>query len=119
MLRHNAVTIAGYANPGEALKDAITDRDEFQFDMQDIERIRLEMKVLISRLSTRYRDEKTTRHAEESVSVVDSNSTNENDAPAGEGDGAVILRHGEEMVDGDDVRIARIKQEEMDGTSYI
>lgn len=113
MLRHNEVSIAGDANPGEALKDAITDSDEFQFDMQDIERIRLEMKVLISRLSTRYRDEKATRHAEENISEADRNSAKDNDAPlspAGESNGAVIMCSGEEMMD---------EEEQLDGRTYI
>jgi hypothetical protein len=125
MLRHNAVTVAGDATPGEALKDAITDRDEFQFNMQDIERIRVEIKVLISRLSTLYRDEKATRHAEKSGSVLGMHSTKENEAPAsstGEGNRAVILWSGAEMMDGDDVRTgfeARIKHEDSDDRTYI
>ena len=60
MLRHKVLTVAGHTSPGDALRDAITERDEFQFDMDDIVRIRKEMKILIDNLAECYRNLKAT-----------------------------------------------------------
>ena len=54
MLRNREIKFGDSDTKHEALKDAISNRKEFQFDMGDIERIRQEMKILISRLATSY-----------------------------------------------------------------
>ena len=54
MLRNREIKFGDSDTKHEALKDAISNRKEFQFDMGDIERMRQEMKVLISRLATSY-----------------------------------------------------------------
>ena len=54
MLRDKVIKFGDSDTKREALNDAISNRKEFQFDMSDIERLRQEMKVLISRLATSY-----------------------------------------------------------------
>ena len=54
MLRHKEITIGDYDNRSPPLRRVVTDQDEFQFDMRDIERMRDEMKALISNLATSY-----------------------------------------------------------------
>ena len=71
MLRHNVVTVAGHANAAEALKEAITERVEFHFDMVDIVRIREEMERLISNLAKCYKEYKATLHSDKYESVAD------------------------------------------------
>lgn len=50
MLRQGVLKVANSGNPAEVLRNAITEHDEFKFDMSDIVRFRKEMKILITNL---------------------------------------------------------------------
>lgn len=55
MRRHERITIGDYVCSGPMLKETITDHEHFAFDMEDIGRLRQEMKELVTRLAASYK----------------------------------------------------------------
>ena len=92
MLRHNRITTSADSSLQEVLKAAITDRDEFQFDMDDIKRIRGEMMSLICRLATLYRKLKRDRKTQGKQLLIQSNSLDDIPSPDSSEDEGIFSR---------------------------